>query len=245
MTSSSASGLVAGPVHVLCTEPVGLQLHVASVAADQLRAVHLRCLVDRTGAGDHVGRRAEHLVGHGGGLAPRVMARGDVGDFVADHPGELLLAVEVVDEAAVHVDKPAGRGVGVDLRRIDHREGELGVGHVAHGDQALPDLVHVGLQLRVVVGRALGDQLVVHLLAGLALARGAGHDDRGAAGGRVHGATRRDQRQRGAGEEGEAMRPDHRQCSLDRNCSSCSPNPSQAVPCTGAMMGIGTTTAGM
>ena len=29
------------------------------------------------------------------------------------------------------------------------------------------------------------------------------------------------------------------------NCSSWSPMPSQAVPCTGAMMGIGITTAGM
>ena len=191
-------GLVAGPVHVLRAQAVGLQFHVATVTADQFGAVHFGGGVNGAAAREHVGGAGQHLAGHAGGLAPRVMARRDMGDFMCEDAGQFGLAVQVGEQAAVDVDKAPGCGEGVDPGRIQHREGEFEIGLIAVRHQALPDLLDIGLQLGVVVVLALGHKFVVHFPARPALAFDAGEHDGGIAGIGIDRAAAGRDRQRGA-----------------------------------------------
>ena len=73
-------------------------------------------------------------------------------DFVGHHSGKLRFFVGVHDQAAIHVEKSAGKRERIDLIRVDHldRERNLGV-RIAH--QVLAHAIHVFSNHRV------GDEL--------------------------------------------------------------------------------------
>ena len=70
--------------------------------------------------------------------------RGDVADLVADHAGQVGLAVEVGHDAARDVHIAAGQRKGVDLGAVEHREGPRQVGPLRLARQAQADVGHVG-----------------------------------------------------------------------------------------------------
>jgi hypothetical protein len=71
-------------------------------------------------------------------------------DFVTDDACQLGLAVEIGHDAPRDIDVTARQGEGIDLRRIQHRECPGEIGAVRLLGQALADVVHIGLQARVV-----------------------------------------------------------------------------------------------
>ena len=100
-----------------------------------------------------------------GAVACRHMA-----DLVADHAGEVGLAVHVGHQPARHVDVAAGQGEGVDLRAVDDGEVPVELRPVRVARQALADLVDVGLQPGVLDLAVLRQHLLVLLAAGRDLA---------------------------------------------------------------------------
>ena len=193
--------VVAVARQVLGAELVGLRFLVAAVRGDVAGRGRLRDLAREVGRAAHA-RAFEHRAKHRGGQhadagallaggALRTVAGGHVADLVADHAGQLGLAVEVGHDPARHVDIAAGQREGVDLRAVEHGEGPLEVGPVRLRGQALAELVHVGLQLCVGVGAvflqhplvgflAFGDLVLLAHDRALGLA-GDGVDDVGAA----------------------------------------------------------------
>ena len=100
-------------------------------------------------------------------------------NFMGQHGGQFALAVQVGEQAAVDIDKATGQREGVDVGAVDHRKGKGRAGIVAVGHQALAHPVHVGLQLRVVVGGLLGEHFLVHGRAGGGVAGAAGQQGHG------------------------------------------------------------------
>ncbi len=70
------------------------------------------------------------------------MAGGDVGDFVGHNAGELGFFLGAQDQAAIDIEKPAGKSEGVDFVGIDDFDckGNTGVGIT---DEILADAVDV------------------------------------------------------------------------------------------------------
>ena len=70
------------------------------------------------------------------------MTRGDVGNLVRHHSGELGLFLRAQDQAAVHIEEAAGQREGIHLVGINHLNGE---GHLRIGiaHQVLPHAVDV------------------------------------------------------------------------------------------------------
>jgi hypothetical protein len=73
-----------------------------------------------------------------------------MGDLVSDHVGELVLVVDEDQQAAGDEDVAARQREGVGLELIDDLElvVEAATRHAAQ--QLLPDLVHVGIEIRIV-----------------------------------------------------------------------------------------------
>src|SRR5216683_2926485 len=139
-------GIVAGLVHVLEAEPVGLALEVAGELEEGQRDGELGGLVDAiAGPGalgeDDQGDGADLRVVHAGRLASGVVGA-DVGGLVGHDAGELRLLVGGHDEAGVDVEEAAGKSHGVDLVGVDDLDGE---GDLAVGvlDDVLADAVDV------------------------------------------------------------------------------------------------------
>jgi hypothetical protein len=93
------------------------------------------------------------------------MAGGDMADLVTDHPGHVGLALHVGQDAARDVDVATGQCKGVDLGAVQDGESPGQVRAVGVACQLLPDLVHIGLQLHILIGTVGLEDLAVGLLA--------------------------------------------------------------------------------
>ena len=87
-------------------------------------------------------------------VVSRGVARGDMPDLVRQDAGELGLGIGERQQPAGDVDIPSGQCEGIDLGRVQNREGEPEVGHARSSDQTAADLRHVGADLDVVVHAA-------------------------------------------------------------------------------------------
>jgi hypothetical protein len=120
-----------------------------------------------------------------------MMHRGDVTDFMTEHAGQFRLVIDEREQTASYVDVAARDSDRVDDRGVQNGEGIDDALALALRRDFLPDLVHVGLQCRIVVGAAERLQYFRMLLtAGLFLA-GIGGQTNGdvPAGGRIGGAS--------------------------------------------------------
>ena len=70
------------------------------------------------------------------------MTRGDVRNFVSHNAGELGLFGGAKDQAAINIEKSAGKSEGVDLIGVDDFDGEGNTG-VGIADEILADAVDV------------------------------------------------------------------------------------------------------
>ena len=135
------------------TDAVGLAFLAPAVAA-QPRAAHRvnrgvdqRAQVfthhvanDIAGHGEEAGQDALAL------LFGRVTLR-DVGDFMRQHPGEFILAVDQGQQPAGDVNATAGNGEGVRLLLVHDLETELPTRVVHHGHQSPAHFAQVSLGL--------------------------------------------------------------------------------------------------
>ena len=175
---------IAEAIQVLRAELVGLELHVAAVAAHQRRAGHVgepREIAAAREDADH--GRPDTGGGRARLLAYRV-ACGDVAHLVAEHRGQFGLGIEVGHDAAGDVDVARQRER-VHLLAVEYRERVLQVRPMAPGRDALAELADIGLQRLVLVAAVLPQDLRVHLAAELDLLRRRHRDDVGLAGDRV------------------------------------------------------------
>ena len=149
-----------GARQVLGTEPIGLQLLLATVRSDVARRCCLRRFThDLAHATSTLAlqnraqyRRSQHaqpgvLLARG---ALRTMACRDVADLVADHAGQVGLTLHVRHDAARHVHIPARQRKGVDLRAVEHGEVPLQLAAMRQAGQALAQCVDIRLHRRVV-----------------------------------------------------------------------------------------------
>src|SRR5262245_19629644 len=153
----------AGPV--LDAEPIRLELVVAAVLEEE----------DAQSGGTKIGEgaRARHEDAEDGqpeaglrltGVLLRRMTRGDMPDFVAEHTGQLRLVLQIWKDAPGDVDEPARQRKRVDCRRVDDGKRPFQVRPMRLLGQALTDLLHVALQLRIVILPHLAANLDVLLL---------------------------------------------------------------------------------
>ena len=98
-------------------------------------------------------------------LICRRMPGGDVAHFVPQDDRQFGLAVHQGEDAPGDVDIAAGRGEGVDHRRVQHGEVVFQVRPVESGDHALADAFNVLVQGLVLVNAVLLADRLVRLLA--------------------------------------------------------------------------------
>ena len=83
----------------------------------------------------------------------------DVGDFVGDHAGHLVLAGGVQKQAGVEADHPAGHGEGVDGGAVDHHDRQVRFVQLAEGRQPVDQMFRVLLDQRVFHDRRLATKI--------------------------------------------------------------------------------------
>ncbi len=139
-------GIVPSLVRILQAEEIGFTLCVTAELQVGDRDSKARGFVDTvacpaTGAEKHERDHGE-LHGLAFGSVLRAVTRSNVGDLVGHHAGEFGLFLGAQNEAAVYVEKPAGKGEGVDFIGIDYLDCE-GHARIGIADQILADAVHV------------------------------------------------------------------------------------------------------
>ncbi|MNC87676.1 hypothetical protein D3C83_34180 [compost metagenome] len=90
-------------------------------------------------------------------------------DLVREHAGQLGLVAHLRHQPARDEDVPAGRGEGVQLRRVEHAELPRQVGALGLRGEPAADAVHVALQALVGDERRSAEQLRGELAADLDL----------------------------------------------------------------------------
>ena len=58
------------------------------------------------------------------------MILSDMSDLMSEYPGELCFIIEIGEQPAVNVNKPAGHSKGVDIGRVQQGEGKRGTGDI-------------------------------------------------------------------------------------------------------------------
>ena len=84
-------GVIARFIHVLSAQPVCFQLHVAAKSADQLRAVHGRCVGNVAATGKYISGGCDNFTGDVRSTASAVVITGNVTNLVAYHTCQLFL----------------------------------------------------------------------------------------------------------------------------------------------------------
>ena len=102
-------------MHKLGTGCIGLQLHIAPKAADDLGANHAGSIIDIAAPCQNVGCCREYGGGGRLGFASAVMPLGDVTNFMSNDTRQFSLSFQVGQQTTVDVDVTAGQGEGVDI----------------------------------------------------------------------------------------------------------------------------------
>ncbi len=161
---------IAGAREILCAQAVRFQLVLATVAGRPRLRQGLQQVCAGLVAQPRYQHRTEHRSQPRRGLCALLahsVARGDVPDLVADHPGEFGLGIQIGHDAARDVDIAAGQREGVDVRAVDHREPPFQLRPMALLRQPHAHLRHVGLQRGIVQRRILLQHVLVGLQAHL------------------------------------------------------------------------------
>ena len=148
------AGIVAGAPEITDAEGVGLEFVPARIAPQVELGAGAGGADQITAAGEDAEQRQAEAGGDALAVTLGRVAGGYMADLMGDNAGKLGLAVGEGDDTAGDIDVTAGKGEGVDLGGIQHREGEAGPGELGDRDQTPADGGDVIAQRPVVIAAA-------------------------------------------------------------------------------------------
>ena len=153
--------IVATTRQVLRAQAIGLQLHVAPIAAHE-RITHGAGQIPHCADTSTDSRSLpEQAPGRGLTLLAHAMAGRDVTHFVTQYSSQLRLGIQISEQATMDIDVAPRQGEGVDVRAVHQGENVVELIAMAAACYPLADALNISLQFGVLIARVLLEDFLV------------------------------------------------------------------------------------